>query len=125
MAVVQGEVMANININMGPAFSKAGEWARASYRGRRPRGPGRHHLRRCRPRRHPGRKRGVEALSSVELGLEGVAAGAPAKAARVVTKIISPRRAKGRDHNDISSTEAHIGPYEIFWRILVAEIERC
>jgi hypothetical protein len=37
----------------------------------------------------------------VELGLEGVAAGAPAKAARVVTKIISPRRAKGRDHNDI------------------------
>ncbi len=27
--------------------------------------------------------------------------------------------------DDISSTEAHIGPYEIFWRILVAEIERC
>ena len=24
-----------------------------------------------------------------------------------------------------SSTEAHIGPYGIFWRILVAEIEPC
>jgi hypothetical protein len=25
----------------------------------------------------------------------------------------------------ISSVEAHIGPYENFWRILVAEIELC